>query len=317
MTDAFFKNLEQQKKDMGMAYWACRSCLSFAAKMQTQLKEVDRKLEKLKEQVEENTDGIGKANDKIGKVEKSVGTVGRKIEDMERRLEENMMEEMRAREAIKRNIVLHGVDEPAREMRDGKERMEADKVECENIFRATGSKATKRDIQFCRRIGEKGADMRPLLVGLTSEVIKAEILERASKLRETEYSEVTIAPDQTKKQRQAETRLNQEVERKNREELTEEDMAKNLKWMAVGRKGEKRVIKGQIREEEGEYRNQRGRGRGRGRGTGTGRNTNRPAYTRDSDMDTSDQHEKGKRTREEGEDTEEEEERPPRTRSRQ
>jgi len=148
MTDAFFRNLEQQKRDMGIAYWACRSCLSFAAKMQTHLKEVDRKIKDLKGKVEENTAGLAKTNDKVGLVEKSVGAVGRKVEDMEKRMEEAMLEEMRAREAIKGNIVIHGVEEPGREVKDTKDRIEVDKKECERIFRAVGTNATRRDIRF-------------------------------------------------------------------------------------------------------------------------------------------------------------------------
>jgi hypothetical protein len=44
-------------------------------------------------------------------------------------------------------------------------------------------------------------------------------------------------------------KLQETVERKSREELTEDDVSKNLKWMAVGRKGEKRIVKVQVRED--------------------------------------------------------------------
>ncbi len=45
----------------------------------------------------------------------------------------------------------------------------ADKDECEKIFIATGSKARKSDIRFCRRLGEKGEDKeRPVLLGMKS-----------------------------------------------------------------------------------------------------------------------------------------------------
>jgi len=45
------------------------------------------------------------------------------------RMEENMYEEMRAREAIKRNIFVHGVQE-SNQGRTDRERVEADLVEC-------------------------------------------------------------------------------------------------------------------------------------------------------------------------------------------
>jgi hypothetical protein len=248
LTDAYFKNLEMQKKEMGIAYWACRSCLNFASKMNTKLKEVDRRIDQLKERVEENTDGLGRAKEKIDKVEKSVETVEQKVEDAEKRMENQMYEEMRAREAIRRNLVIYGVEEQTRE--SDKERMEADLAECERVFSATGVRAVKWDIRFCRRIGEreKGKGKRPILVGMKSEAVKVEILDAAKELQNTRYKYVSIGPDQTRKQREAEKKMNEEVDRKNKEELSEQDRAKNLKWMAVGRKGEKRIIKAPARE---------------------------------------------------------------------
>ena len=121
--------------------------------------------------------------------------------------------------------------------------------QCDRIFRATGSNVRKRDIRFCRRIGEKGQEKRPMLVGMKNEAVKTELLDAARALNGTEYSYVSIGPDQTRKQRQAEKKLHEDVEKKNREELTEQDVAKNLKWMAVGQKGEKRIVKAQVREE--------------------------------------------------------------------
>jgi hypothetical protein len=57
------------------------------------------------------------------------------------------------------------------------------------------------------------------------------------------------------------------VEKRNKEDLTEQDKAKNLKWAIIGQRGEKRVVKIQERENGGEWREQTNRGRrGRGRG---------------------------------------------------
>jgi hypothetical protein len=275
ISDAFFKNLELQIKEMGQSFWACRSWVSFAStfatKVNAKLKEVSDKVDNLQEKVEENTGGLEEAQGKINNVEKKVEKVEKTVEDMEKKVEEGMYEEMRAREAIKRNIVMYGVKEPDQNIKDAKDRMEADKEESERIFTAIGSGARKRDIRFCRRIGEKGEDWRPLLVGMTSETVKSEILDRAKELQNTMYKDVGIGPDQTRKQKQAEIRLAEEVKRKNREELTEQDKAKNLVWAVIGQRGEKRMVKVQERDNGGEWRTQttRGRGRGRGRGAGT------------------------------------------------
>jgi hypothetical protein len=44
--------------------------------------------------------------------------------------------------------------------------MELDIEECDKIFRATGATVRKRDIRFCRKIGEKGQEKRSILVGM-------------------------------------------------------------------------------------------------------------------------------------------------------
>ncbi len=169
---------------------------------------------------------------------------------------------------------MYGLKEPHHSIKDGKDRMEVDKEECEKVFRATESKVRRLDIRFCRRLGEKGEDERPLLLSMTSETIKSEVLDHAKGLQNMDYQDIGVAPDQTKKQKQAEIQLVEEVKRKNRDELMDQDMAKNLKWALKGQRGEKRIVKVQDKEMEEarggpSIRGTRGRGRGtwsRGRG---------------------------------------------------
>ncbi len=295
MTDAFFKNLEIQKKEMGQAFWACPSCISFAstfgAKVNQKLKEVNDRVDALQEKVDNNTIGLGEVQERVDtveetvqKAEKAVEKVEKTVTDMAKELEIGMYQEMRAREAIKRNLVIYGVKEPDQRLTDSKDKMEADKDECEKIFIATGSKARKSDIRFCRRLGEKGEDKeRPVLLGMKSETIKCEVLDQAKELRNTVYKDVGIGPDQTRKQKQAEIELKEEADRKNRDKLTDEDRSKNLKWMVVGQRGEKRLVKVEERESNREWRTQPTRGgRGRGRGRG-GHNLDRTKRVRPED----------------------------------
>ena len=119
-------------------------------------------------------------------------------------------------------------------------------------------------------LGERGEEWRPILLGMKSETIKCEILDQAKGLQNTIYKDVGIGPDQTKQQKQAEIRLKEEADRMNREELNDQDKAKNLKWAVIGPRGEKRIVKIQDREDREGSRGpptRGGRGRGRGRGT--------------------------------------------------
>ena len=53
----------------------------------------------------------------------------------------------------------------------------------------------------------------------------------------------------TKSQRKGEQQLRDEAARRNTQ-LTEEDRNKNLKWLVVGKRGEKRLIKGVERDDQ-------------------------------------------------------------------
>jgi hypothetical protein len=110
------------------------------------------------------------------------------------------------------------------------------------------ARTRREDIHFSRRIGEKGREPRPIVVGLENEEEKRHILARARDLRETAYQDISIVPDLTRKQRRREAKMKEEAEEKNKD-LTAEDIRRNVKWIVVGRRGEKRLIKGVEREQ--------------------------------------------------------------------
>ena len=99
-----------------------------------------------------------------------------------------------------------------------------------------------------------------MLVGFHKKEDKNELMEKAKELWNTEFKKVTVVPDLTQQQRREEVEMVREAERRNGTR-TPEEVAKNLEWMVVGRKGEKRLFKGTARQWGGEMR---GRGMWRG-----------------------------------------------------
>ena len=89
----------------------------------------------------------------------------------------------------------------------------------------------------------------------------AVILNCASKLAATNLCTVSVVPDLTKKRREMDNEVRSEADRKNREELTEDDCAKNLRWVAVGRKGARKVVKKIYTERQPSYSHQTNRTR--------------------------------------------------------
>jgi hypothetical protein len=100
------------------------------------------------------------------------------------------------------------------------------------------------------------------VAGLWTEADRAKLLKNAKKLEDTVFSDVSIGIDLTKVQREEEKEMKKEADRRNTQ-LAEQDKAKNLQWIVVGARGEKRIIKAVPREQPA----QRGRPTGRGRGT--------------------------------------------------
>jgi hypothetical protein len=74
-------------------------------------------------------------------------------------------------------------------------------------------------------------------------------------------ADIVIIPDLTQEQRKEEAEMNNEAERRN-QALTQEDRAKNLQWMVVGARGEKRIVKGTARARGGGSGPPAARGRG-------------------------------------------------------
>ena len=97
---------------------------------------------------------------------------------------------------------------------------------CNNMFQALKLSLTADSIKFCRRVGERGNDPRPLIIGLYNYRDRALLLNQDQ--RDTEYfSDVTIGPDLTKMQRKEEADVKKEIETKNNN-LSEDDISKNL-----------------------------------------------------------------------------------------
>jgi hypothetical protein len=197
------------------------------------------------------TKRVREVEKKLDEVQKEVKSNTKEIERVDKNIEElrKDMDKMKGKNA----------DEAATFLT-------ADTQECQHIFEAAGVPAADREIKTCRRIGEKGPEPRPMVVVMRREAARMAVLEAARQLRNTNYNKISIVPDLTPAQRKEELEMSEEAERRNREELSNDDVPKNLKWLVVGPRGARRLIKSQARtgwEERG-----RGRGRGHGRVSG-------------------------------------------------
>jgi chromosome segregation ATPase len=86
MSDEVFKGLERQAKEMGHSFWACRSCLNFATKVNHQFKEVTEQMAKINNKVDENTREIKSTNTRVDNAEETIAKLSKKVDEMEKRL---------------------------------------------------------------------------------------------------------------------------------------------------------------------------------------------------------------------------------------
>jgi hypothetical protein len=157
--------------------------------------------------------------------------------------EDNLCDEMQEREVRRMNLIIHGIEEQPERIKNSRERLELDKERCGQLFEAMKARMKKEDLRFCRRIGEKSVEPRPMVIGLETEEEKRHILSRARNLQGTQFQNISVVPDLTKKQRAREAKMKQEADERNRK-LTTEERNRNEKWLVAGRRGEKRLIKG-------------------------------------------------------------------------
>jgi hypothetical protein len=224
------------------------------------VKQMEEKMAAMQHSMDANTAAVKEVEHKVERLDSAIQKKDEAVEKIVKKSELSIYDEMRERESRRLNVVFHGIGEKERVEGDtGKDRAAWDKKSCGNIFEALNLDMTEEAVKFCRRLGEKGEEPRPLLAGFYTEMERSKLLRNANKLENTVFSNVNVSADLTKKQRDEEKEMWKEAESRN-EKLSDEDRSKNLQWMVVGARGEKRLVKNTRREQDGGQRERRGRG---------------------------------------------------------
>jgi len=241
--------LSNPTKHGGCIYWFCDSCKASAQRLEAKMNAVEKTCQEVEIRMTRNEGITQEVSRRVETIEKRQDKVQELLEREREKMRKERVEEMRERELRKKNVLIHRIEEAGERARNVQERKEWDLCSCENIFNALKLKLTREDIKFCRRIGERKEEDRPLLVGFKREASKEDLLDMVHELKNTDFTEVGIVSDLTQEQRKDEAELSNEATRRN-EARSEEEKSKNLIWRVVGRKGEKRLVRGQDREAE-------------------------------------------------------------------
>ena len=296
MAEEVFKCVDQHYKDNGSTFWNCQPCATYARGITARLREIEGRLEVVEKNQEEQDEKIENVEKEVDSINQELRKRDKKVEEIVGEKEKTMYEEFRERDMRKKNVILHGVGEIQKERPTWEERSDWDRRSCVNVFDAIELDITADAIKFTKRIGERGEGPRPLLAGFYTEMEKVAVLKNAKRLDNTQFKNVSIAPDLTRRQRDEEKDLKKTAEERNRN-LAETDISKNLHWTVVGARGEKRLEK-RLKEttERGRdfRRGHRMEARGRGLLTGANRTTLEPRVRREKDREREKDKEKEK-----------------------
>jgi len=240
MSDDIYKCVEAYCKDNNQTFWNCMPCSTYAKGITARMRELEGRIE----DVEKHQ---GEQDDNIKAVDKRVSETNKRVDKLEKKIDSDksgtaVLQELRERKSRRFNVIFYGIGE-ADERASTEEKKTWDRQSCQNVFNALKLRLRANSLKFLRRVGEKGDRPRPLLVGMDSVEDKELLLVNARRLRDTPMSNVGISADLTPMELQEEKDMVAEAERRNKN-LTQEDKAKNLKWLVVGQKGEKRLFKG-------------------------------------------------------------------------
>ena len=227
----------------GQVSWQCDSCAAASARLDARVSALEANNKEIEARIVRNKGSVQEVTKRVDVVETRQDRVEEKMENERERIRIERVTEMREREQRKKNVVIHRMMEAGEEAARIEERRDWDMGSCANMFKELKLDWGREAIKFCQRIGEKSEEPRPMIVGLMREYQNKDLLDRARDLRNTPFSEVGIMPDLTPEQRRDEADMVKEAERRN-VSLTADEKSKNLSWMVVGRKGEKRLLKG-------------------------------------------------------------------------
>lgn len=212
------------------ATWFCKQCNSRVRHLSKENKAIKEENTMLKE---ENT-GLKRANEELKEqiklleeLQEQFHDTVNKVDGLKTQIKQEILEEVledlderREKEEKKSNLIIFNVEEKTYQSRQ--ERMDSELKFCEEIFQSIETEATTRNIIEIRRLGKynaqgTNANPRPLLVKMTDTHIKWNIIKNGKKLRDVRnhmISKLRIVPDLTRKEREADKKLKEELKAK-------------------------------------------------------------------------------------------------------
>lgn len=244
--ETIYELVMKMHNKFGSHLWSCEGCSKAFANLQKRVQNQEAMLEKLsnvvktvqsdcgqnKSDISQNRTDIAGNKDRISRVEVLVN-------ESNSNSSEDAIKEMDERNRKQKNLILHGVPEQDENLTND-QRKKLDFKVVVDIINPTVS-MSNNNLKYVARIGVRTQGRnRPICIGFKNLYIRDDVLEKVK--LETSHPDYSLSPDLTKLQLLNEKKLKEEA-KKNNDDLSEEDVAKNLTWKLVGQYGQRRLIK--------------------------------------------------------------------------
>ncbi len=233
MSDEEFNFLSKQK---GSIVWHCTCCQASTVRLEDAIRQLEKRVKVNEDRLDQIESNEKETDNKINKAERVAEDARKAVASAQKDTVKVVFEELRERDERKCNVIFHGIGETAGETLE--EEKEWDCLSFNNVMREMHVNLNYQDIAtYSRRLGAKRQGRpRPLLVALRNDNDRATILANSHNLIRSKLREVSVVPDLTQQQREADEELRKEASRRNREDLTAVDRQKNYAgWLSDGR----------------------------------------------------------------------------------
>lgn len=238
----------------GSHCWSCNCCKNAVFNLNKKVIAIEKRMSSMETTVEDNVQDIVQVKDKVDAMAKEIEEV-KKSKSNDNNSEERVFKELQDREVRKENLVIHQLPEPSPEIRRAGDRKEKDEEAIHDLMDTMKCTVNfKEDVKYFIRAGEKKDNVdyqehpRPLIIGFRNMTVRENILKNARNLTRSKHDKVSIVPDLTPRQRKQEADLRAEAENLNR--AMDQIESSNWIWKVVGLKGQRKLIKTKIIQDD-------------------------------------------------------------------
>ena len=244
MTDAFLDTLLTMKEAMGSTCWICEKCTHATKKLHKDVVGIAKRMDKVEGDVKANKSAVDSNKVEIEQLKARLLKVESNNGEKDEGTKSAVIAELQQLDNRRNNAVIYGLSESDSTDAETRKNKDLDLIRSIAIVMNLNLDKWLATISTVRRMGRvEPSKSRPLLVCFTDPEARDALLNNARFLARSEMDHVSIKPDLTKAQQDADVKLREEAKKLNLEKPHDE--RGHFLWKVIGRPGQpsRRLIK--------------------------------------------------------------------------